>query len=60
MKEKNTWLVTRPTRPSFLAAPRGKNARAVERTPRSSFSLPKSMYTEKMKPMMKENTPLPR
>ena len=58
IKEKNTWLATRPTRPSRRAAPLGRNAKAVDRTPRRSFSFPTSMYTEKIKPMMKENTPL--
>ena len=43
--------------PIFWAVGRGRNASSVDLTPRSSFSLPISMYTEKMKPITAANTP---
>ena len=57
MKLKNTLLVSVATWPTFRAAALGRKASREDFTPRSSFSLPMSMYTEKMKPITAAKTP---
>ena len=57
MKLKNTLLVRVATWVIFLAGALGRKASRVDFTPRSSFSLPISIYTEKIKPITAANTP---
>ncbi len=57
IKEKNTRFASLATRATTVAARFGRKALRESFTPRISFSLPESMYTEKMKPIIMANTP---
>ncbi len=57
IKEKNTRFESLATRAATDAARFGRKARRESFTPRMSFSLPESIYTEKMKPIIMANRP---